>query len=159
MVTKMPKSPEHGYSTIRLIKDLLHLVPPGWTWRPEQPIRIPDYDEPEPDISIVRGSDGDYEHRLAGPIDVGLLIEVSRTTLDLDPGPKLSVHATSGIPIYWIVNVVERQVEVYTGPGPGAYQMRMDYKTGQAVPVVLDGQHLGEIAVDDILPSSRPSSS
>ena len=118
----------------------------------EQPIRIPAYDEPEPDVAVVRGSNEDYRHRHPGPADVGLLVEVSLTTLDLDRGQKLAAYATAGIPIYWIVNLVDRQVEVYTGPGPGAYQARVDYKPGQAVPLVIDGQHLGDIAVDDILP-------
>ena len=115
-------------------------------------MRIPAYDEPEPDISVVRGNPGDYRQRHPGAADVGLLVEVSQTTLDLDRGQKLSAYATDRIPVYWIVNLVDRQVEVYSGPSPGAYQSRTDYKPGQAVPVVIDGQHLGEIAVDDILP-------
>ena len=45
----------------------------------EQPVRIPDFDEPEPDIAIVRGGDDDYEHRHPGPADVGLLVEVSES--------------------------------------------------------------------------------
>jgi Putative restriction endonuclease len=41
------------------------------------------------------------------------------TALDLDRGQKLSAYATAGIPVYWIINLVDSQVEVYTGPGPG----------------------------------------
>ena len=61
------------------------------------------------------------------------------------PGP--------GIPVYWIVNLVARQVEVYTRPvKEGRYRSRKDYKPGQQVPVVIAGQQLRPIAVDDILP-------
>jgi Uma2 family endonuclease len=67
-------------------------------------------------------------------------------------GRKLSAYATDGIPVYWIVNLVDLQVEVYTGPSPGDYRSRADYKPGQVVPVVIDGRHLGDIAVNDILP-------
>ena len=154
MVDKIGKSPEHGYSTKKVIKAVEGRLPPGWTWRSEQPVRIPEYDEPEPDVTIVRGTDEDYEHRLPGPADVGLLIEVSLTTLDQDRGKKLSSYASGGIAVYWIINLAERQVEVYTGATPGGYQSRVDFKSGQVVPLVLDGRPLPPIAVNDILPSS-----
>jgi Uma2 family endonuclease len=153
MVDKIGKSAEHGYSTKKAIKALEVRVPPGWTWRSEQPVRIPDYDEPEPDVTIVRGTDDDYAHRVPGPDDVGLLIEVSLTTIDLDRGKKLSAYATGGIPVYWIINLSDRQVEVYTGARAGGYQSRVDFKPGQDVPVVIDGKSLRPIAVSDILPS------
>ena len=60
-----------------------------------------------------------------------------------------------GIPVYWIINLVHRQVEVYTDPGPGGYRSRVVFSEGQSVPVVIDGQPLGQIAVADILPSQR----
>jgi Uma2 family endonuclease len=153
LVDKMGKSAEHGYATKKIIKALEALLPAGWTWRSEQPVRIPDYDEPEPDVTIVRGTDEDYEHRIPDPDDVGLLIEVSLTTLDRDRNEKLPAYARGGIPVYWTVNLVDRQIEVYTGPGPGSYGSRVDFKPGQAVPVVIDGQPLGQVAVDAILPS------
>ena len=149
----MGKSAEHGYATKKIIKALEALLPPGWTWRSEQPVRIPDYDEPEPDVTIVRGTDEDYEHRIPDPDDVGLFIEVSLTTLDRDRNEKLPASARGGIPVYWTVNLVDRQIEVYTGPGPGSYGSRVDFKPGQAVPVVIDGQPFGQVAVDAILPS------
>jgi Uma2 family endonuclease len=152
MVRKIPKSPERCYATQKALDALTVLVGPGWFPRKEGPVRIPAYDEPEPDISIARGSIENYRHRHPGPAEVVLVVEVSLTTLDLDRGLKLSAYATDAIPVYWIVNLVERQVEVYTGPGPGAYQSRADFRPGQAVPVVIDGRHLGDIAVDDLLP-------
>ena len=152
----MAKSPEHGYTTKKTIKSLEAQLPAGWTWRSEQPVRVPDYDEPEPDVTIVRGTDEDYEHRIPGPDDVGLLIEISLGTLDRDRNEKLPAYARGGIPIYWLVNLVDRQVEVYTQPGPGGYRSRVDFKPGQSVRVVIDGQNLGEIAVDTILPSPPP---
>jgi len=78
---------------------------------------------------------------------------VSESTLSTDRGEKLRAFATAKIPIYWIVNLVDRQVEVYTGPVVDDYATRHDCLPGQQVPVVIDGLQLGEIAVDDILPS------
>ena len=79
-------------------------------------MRIPEYDEPEPDIAIIRGTNDDYKHRTPEPADVALLVEVSETTLRSDRGEKWTAYAKGGIPVYWIVNLVDRQVEVYTEP-------------------------------------------
>ncbi len=153
LVDKMSKNPGHIYSSKATIKTLESRLPAGWTWQKEAPIRIPDFDEPEPDVTIVRGSDADYRHRLATPDDVGMLVEVSESSLRQDRGVKRSTYARAAIPIYWIVNLVDRQVEVYTRPtGEGRYRSRKVYKPGQRVPVVLDGQALPPIAVDDLLP-------
>jgi Uma2 family endonuclease len=64
MVTKLAKSPEHSFSTKEALKALDRLLPPGRTSRKEEPVRIAPYDEPEPDISVVRGYDADFRHRL-----------------------------------------------------------------------------------------------
>jgi Uma2 family endonuclease len=153
MVDKMGKNAEHGYATKQTLKGLDNRLPAGWTSRKEEPVRIPAYDEPEPDISIVRGTDADYRHRIPTAADVALLVEVSESTLVQDRGLKLAAYARDGIPVYWIVNLVDRQVEVYTRPlKAGRYRSRQDYKPGQQVPVVIGGQQLPPIAVDDILP-------
>jgi Uma2 family endonuclease len=153
MVDKMPKSPEHGYATKQALKALDSRLPPGWTSRKEEPVRIPAYDEPEPDVSVIRGSDADYQHRLLSAADVALVVEVSDSTLSLDRGKKLSAYAKDRIPVYWIVNLVDRQVEVYSRPGQRGYRSYKVFLSGQQVPVVIGGQTLHPIAVDDILPS------
>jgi Uma2 family endonuclease len=153
MVDKMEKNAEHSYSTKETFKALDRRLPTGWTWRQEQPVRIPEFDEPEPDIAIVRGSDADYRRRHPTADDVGLLVEVSEATLRQDRGEKRTAYARAGIAVYWIVNLVNRQIEVYTRPTKeGRYRSRKDYKPGQQVPVVIAGQQLPPIAVDDILP-------
>ena len=153
MVDKMAKNPEHSYSTKETLKALDGRLPAGWSARKEQPVRIPEFDEPEPDIAIVRGPDDDYRHRIPTADDVALLVEISDTTLGQDRGRKRTAYARAGIPIYWIVNLIARQVEVYTQPvKAGRYRSRKVYKPGQQVPVVIAGQPLPPIAVDDILP-------
>jgi Uma2 family endonuclease len=152
LVKKMSKNPPHIWAVKTTLKILAGLLPPGWTWRKEDPVRIPDFDEPEPDLAIVRGSDDDYKVRIPGPADVALVIESSETTLARDQGPKLSNYAKAGIPVYWIVNLVDNQVEVYSSPSPDGYKVHHDFKPGQDVPVVIDGVEVGRIAVADILP-------
>jgi Uma2 family endonuclease len=152
MVDKMPKNPEHIYSTKSTLKALESRLPAGWTWQKEEPVRIPDHDEPEPDVAIVQGSDADYRHRLAMAADVALLVEVSESSLIQDQGRKLLIYARSKIPVYWIVNLVDRRIEVYTRPTKSGYRSRKDYLPGQQVPVTIGGQRLRPIAVDEILP-------
>jgi Uma2 family endonuclease len=152
VVKKTAKNPPHRWSTKVLLKALERLLMPGWTWRLEQPVRIPDYNEPEPDIAIVRGNDDDYKHRTPQPADVALLVEVSESTLDRDQGEKLLAYALGGIPEYWIVNLVDGQIEVYTGPGQAGYQSRQIFGPGQEISVVIDGNEIGCNAVVDVLP-------
>jgi Uma2 family endonuclease len=153
MVDKMAKNPEHSFSATATHQALVDRLPAGWLARKEEPVRIPAYNEPEPDVAVVRGINADYRHRTPEPGDVALLVEVSDSTLGPDRGLKLAAYATDGIPVYWIVNLVDRQVEVYTRPvKAGRYRSRTDYKPGQQVPVTLGGQPLRPIPVDDILP-------
>ena len=63
-----------------------------------------------------------------------------------------NLYGRSGIPVSWIVNLVDRRVEIYTDPGPAGYASRKDFPSGQQVPVVIDGPQGSQIAVDDILP-------
>jgi Uma2 family endonuclease len=119
----------------------------------EDPVNIPGRaGMPEPDVSVVRGHSRDYVEQPVAS-DVPLVAEVAdKSRLAIAQGEKLRSYAGGGIPVYWIVNLVDRQVEVYTSPGPTGYASRVDFKPGQQVPVVIDGHQLGQIAVDDILP-------
>ena len=128
--------------------------PLGGSIRSNKPVRLPPDSEPEPDEAVVRGSTRDYERGKRGkpgPQDVGLIVEVSDSSLAEDRA-MVRVYGPAGIPVYWIVNLVDRQVEVYSGPRPDGYATRDVYRSGQHVPVVLDGVIVGQIAVDDILP-------
>ena len=151
LVRKMPKKPPHIWAVMCLVETIPSLLPPGWTWRKEDPVRIPAFDEPEPDLAVLRGSAEAYRDRIPDASDVVLLVEVAETTLARDRGQKLFAYARSGIAVYWIVNLVDRQVEVYTGPGTDGYSSRVDFTAGQHVPVVIGGVEVGRIAVSDVL--------
>jgi hypothetical protein len=111
---------------------------------------------PLPDVVVLRGPDTIYGTRLARAGDVVLLVEVSDTTYAKDSGPKLRRYATFRIPVYWIVDLNRRIVEVRTGPfGKGkqaGYAICHIYRESDQVPVELDGQEVGRIAVPDLLP-------
>ena len=84
--------------------------------------------------------------------EVVLIVEASNASYWLDRGKKWDANARSSIPVFWIVNLPRRGVEVYTEPSPDGYKSRRDYHPGDAIPVVIDGRTLGQIAVDSILP-------
>jgi Uma2 family endonuclease len=89
------------------------------------------------------------------PQDIGLLIEVADTSLDEDRDYKGPLYALADIPLYWIVNLVNRQIEVYSQPRGGrspGYQRRVDYREADQVPLMIAGRKLKLIAVRDLLP-------
>ncbi len=152
LVKKVSKNPAHVIATKRLVQFAERIVPRGWHMSKEDPVRIPEWDEPEPDLAIVAGVPEDYGAQHPGPEDIALLVVVSETTLDRDQGEKLLAYAARGIAVYWIVNLVDRCVEVYTQPSAGGYGTRRDYGAGEEIPVFVGGVECGRIAVSDILP-------
>jgi Uma2 family endonuclease len=151
LVTKMGKKPPHVWAVDSVEELLRGLMGAAWCLRRESPVRIPDFDEPEPDVAIARGTRATYRTRHPDPADIALIVEVSETTYDRDRGEKWAAYAKGAIPIYWIINLVQKRIEVYTDPGPAGYQTRQDYHAGEVVPLVIGGQQLRSIAVDDIL--------
>ncbi len=78
----------------------------------EAPVRMPDYNEPEPDVSLARGKAKDYANRHPGPADLALVVEVAKSSLSEDR--QMAIYGPAGIPVYGIVNLKAHQVEVYT---------------------------------------------
>ena len=157
LVRKMTAGHAHFITVSLLYQSVLAMLAPGWTAIQEQPVVIDEHSLPEPDLAIIRGSLRDYLKRRPNALDVGLLIEVADSSLLQDSRVKLRVYAQARLPHYWIVNIAERRIETYEAPvnredGP-SYAVRRDYGAGQRVPVILDGEQVGAIAVDEVLPA------
>jgi Uma2 family endonuclease len=151
LVDKMTQNDPHCTADDLCGAELSNAIPSGWYVRSGKPVRLPPNSKPEPDRCVVRGTIRDYSRRSPGPADVGLVVEVSDTSLSEDR--KLAqIYGGSGIPIYWIINLVDKRIEVYAEPGPAGYASRIDYMAGQDVPVVLDGSEVGRVRVADVLP-------
>jgi Uma2 family endonuclease len=149
--------PPHVLASELLRDSLQPMIPAGRYIREDKPVQIPDYDQLRPDIAVVRGNPRVYAKRHPMPEDISLLIEISDTTLSKDRKQKLPSYARSGIQVYWIVNVIERQVELYTQPVADQYGSKLVFTAGQSVPVIIDGVEVGHIAVDDFMPEIEPA--
>jgi len=150
LVFKPPHNPLCANTVTKLVKRLFHLAPAGWEVQSQLPVTLAD-SEPEPDAVLARGGAKTFADHHPEPAEVGLVIEVADSSRYADRTEKLRMYARAGIAVYWIVNVSDKQVEVYTDPDPLAdppvYRTRTDYKPGDSVPVVLDGSSVAHLAV------------
>jgi Uma2 family endonuclease len=155
IVEKPVINPPHANAVNRLMKRLMMLLGPDAVIGVQQPITLPPDNEPEPDLFIASGTDDDYGDRHPGPRDVQLAVEVADSSLAEDRTTKLGIYAAYRLPVYWIVNLVDYRVEVYTDPRGGknpTYRARQDYGPNDKIPVTLAGRTVGSIPVREILP-------
>jgi Uma2 family endonuclease len=155
VVLKLPRTPAHDGTVHFIDNRLQRWVPAGWRLRNQLTVELPD-SQPEPDFAVARGSTRTYMTRHPTAADVGLVIEVADSSLLRDQRDKTRIYARAGIPCYWIVNLVDRRIEVFTQPsGPTAvpaYGAFQTFQPGDAIPLVLDGSQIGTVPADDLLP-------
>ena len=155
LILKISKNPPHRIATRLTVAALQAITPTGWYVDSQEPITTAN-SEPEPDVAIIRGDTRQYADRHPGPQDVVLVVEVADDSLERDRTIKKRVYAAAGVLVYWIVNLPERRVEVYTNPsGPSAnpdYASSHDYAETDAAPLYIDGLEVGHIVVRELLP-------
>ncbi|HEX5222720.1 MAG TPA: Uma2 family endonuclease [Verrucomicrobiae bacterium] len=139
VIEKMSKSPLHRTLVSILYRLLLSRTPKGYTAWQEQPLTFAD-SEPEPDISIIRGSEKDFPD--AHPSTAELVIEVAVSSPELDR-ENASLYAEAGVKEYWIILAAERQVEIYRHPQNGRYQEKQSVGADQVIEVAsVPGVHV-----------------
>jgi Uma2 family endonuclease len=156
LVDNMTKKPPHDFAVGRLGDLLRGLLPPEFCLREEKSLIHGRWWRPEPDIAVVRGRWEDFRVRSPRLADVALLVEIADTSYAKDRGIKWRRYASARVPLYWIVNLSSRRLEVYEHPdGRGqtaAYRDAATYGPDDEVPLVLDGREVGRISVRDLLP-------
>ncbi len=157
LVRKMTKNDPHIEAARRCRRAIERVLPSQCFYETEQPVTL-SQSEPEPDGVVIIGSP--FEPRLMKPrpSDIELVIEVSDWSLSIDRGVKLRGYARAGIVCYWIVNLIDRQIEVYTQPDtaskdPG-YLTKTIYQAADSVPLTIGDQTIAVIPVAEILPAA-----
>ena len=114
IVVMSPQNAPHA-STIKRIEIQLEFVfGPGYWIRNQLPLPLGVNSDPEPDLAVVKGTFEDYTQR--HPKSALLVVEIGDSTLDQDRSSKASLYACGGIADYWIVNLPNRQLEIYRQP-------------------------------------------
>ena len=156
LVQMMTKGDPHDYTLGVVAEELRRLTPEGWILREDKSLRLGLRARPEPDVAIVRDLGKQYSKRTPHAKETALVVELAQSTYAYDRGEKWRAYAAARVPIYWIVNISECRIEVYTDPtGRGkkaAYREMAVFGAEAEVPVVVDGQEVGRLAVKEILP-------
>lgn len=155
LIVAEPQGSGH-FAAIQAVEEALRAAfGVGWQVRGQGPVALDEESEPEPDVAVVPGSFRDYV--AAHPSRPVLVVEVSESSLVLDRHHKGSLYARAGLDDYWIVNLVDRVLEVHGNPGPDPtasfgwrYQSVEVLERGASVsPLALPGAY---IHVADLLP-------
>jgi len=105
----------------------------------QSPLRLDAYNEPEPDLMLLRPRADGYRASHPAAADTHLLVEVSESSLAYDRGTKLPLYAKFGVPEVWIIDLTSVAVEVYREPKAGAYAARERMMSGLLVPALIPG--------------------
>ena len=152
LVTKPMQNDPHASTVETLTESFIRIAPSGWRVRIQLPIRILE-SLPEPDAVFAIGDRKSKSGRHPTAEEIGLVVEVSGSSLSYDRTIKMPIYSRAGIPEYWIVNLQDSTVEVYTEPTfENGYTQRRDYKADESVPLKLDGTTITSFRVADLLP-------
>jgi len=97
----------------------------------QNPVRLSEYSEPEPDLALLHGRDDFYAEALPGAGDVWLVVEVAQSSMAVDREVKIPLYARGGIPEVWLVDLEEERVEVYRRPEEEGYAEIERFGRGQ----------------------------
>jgi Uma2 family endonuclease len=117
-----PQGPLHSVTTIRIADALRRVLASGEGLREEKPLVCSSGDLPEPDVCVARGSLAAWAVAHPTGADAALVVEVAVTS-HAEDAAKAATYARAGVPLYWIVDVPGRTIEVHEGSLPsGRYR-------------------------------------
>ncbi len=122
IVEMTPIGPTHAGCVDQLNAMFQARLPPSACVRIQNPVRLDQHWEPQPDVAILRPRPAGYRDRHPGPTDVLLIVEVADASLLRDRKIKVPKYAAFGIAESWIVDLVARRVEVFRRPSASGYR-------------------------------------
>lgn len=155
IIPKMTQNEPHAVCLCLVQNKLFRIFSDGFTVRVQMPLALGPRSRPEPDMAVVRGAARDY--LAAHPAVAELVVEISDSTLAQDRETKAALYARHEIPEYWIVNLIERTVELFRDPAPQsgallghAYRYRQTLRSGDTFAPLAAPE--ATISVDELLP-------
>ncbi len=150
------KKEPHNFVVGQVAESLRRILPDGFNVREEKSLRHDPRTLPEPDVVVARGRAGEYRPQPPSTSEVPMIVEVCHNSRKADYHDKLRIYATAGVPLYWIVDLHERKIDVYSEPrssaSPASYARLASFSEDSSTPVALDGREIGRIVVKDLLP-------
>ncbi len=134
IIDMLPIGPFHSGSVYRLNRKFVQLSMGRWLVASQGPVQLSASDMPEPDVMLLRPAPDDYTASHPTAADVYLVIEVSDSSLVFDRETKLPLYARAGIEEAWILNVPQKQLEIYRQPHALGYESKSVLTTGEAAP-------------------------
>ncbi len=133
IIQMSPEGPMHSSTNYSVVEYFKELLSDRVVIREAHPVTL-DNSEPEPDIAVVRSPYTDYFTRHPFPQDIYWLVEISNRTLKLDLEKKSLTYARNGIPEYWVIDLVNKQLVVHTQPVNNSYSQIQTLTTGTVSP-------------------------
>lgn len=149
-----PQSAYHAAAIRSVDYTLRALLPPGWIVSVQSPVSLDDESQPEPDLAVVPGRPTDYRH--GHPTRPSLVVEIAESSVSFDRLAKGSLYARAQVQDYWIVNLIDRVLEVYRQPGadpsaPYGWSYRSVARLTPPAAITLLDPAAGPLAVADLL--------
>ncbi len=144
----MPKGPKHTAANSRIVRFLIKLFDEKAIVRGQDPIRLDDFSEPEPDIVLANWDEKEYSENHPTPADVLLIMEISDTTLAYDREAKARAYSRNGIQQYLLLNLQNETLEDYREPNADGYGAKRTYRSGDVFNLVAFPEI--EIKFDDL---------
>ena len=155
IIVMPPIGPEHADNVDEFNEVLARYAPSRYRVRIQNPVRLSNESEPEPDVALLRRRPEGYGAAHPTPADVLLVIEVAHSSLEYDRNIKAHIYGRSGVPETWVRNLPEDCIERFTEPGPEGYAQHTVHRLGETLtPVSMPDL---ELAVADLLPRSPAS--
>ena len=133
VVAMSPIGRDHNSCVTRTMTLLVRAVDDDAIVQCQGPVRLSSYDEPQPDIVLLKPRSDYYRNQLPGVDDVLLVVEITDSSIAYDRGIKSRMYARFAIPEYWVADVNGEVVLRFTDPTPDGYRTMEEYRRGQSL--------------------------
>ncbi len=148
IVEIMPKGTKHTSANSKIVRFFIKLFDERVIVRGQDPIRLDNFSEPEPDVVLAKWDEKEYAENHPTPADILLVMEISDTTLAYDRDDKAQAYSRNGIQQYLLLNLKDETLEDYREPNADGYGAKRTFRSGDVFNLVAFPEI--EIKFDDL---------